>query len=54
MVEKEILATVLEKAKLIRAGKEKNYKEGVDGGEKIRRHQYDRFAIITFEKQIRK
>jgi len=25
----------------------------VDGGEKIRRHQYDRFAIITFEKQIK-
>lgn len=36
-----------------RAGKEKKYPEGVDGDEKIRRHQYDRFAIITFEKQIK-
>ena len=53
LVEKEILTTVLEKAKLIRAGKEKRYTEGMDGGEKIRRHQYDRFALICFEKQIK-
>jgi glyoxylase-like metal-dependent hydrolase (beta-lactamase superfamily II) len=54
MVPKQVLATVLEKAKAIRAGKEKNYKEGVDGGEKIRRYQYDNFAIVCFEKQIKK
>ena len=48
-----LLAACLEKAKLIRAGKEKNYKEGMDGTQKIRRHQYDNFAIITFEKQIK-
>jgi hypothetical protein len=53
MVDKSVLTTVLEKAKLIRAGKEKTYTEGVDSGEKIRRHQYDNFAIITFEKQIK-
>jgi glyoxylase-like metal-dependent hydrolase (beta-lactamase superfamily II) len=53
MVEKEILATVLEKAKLIRAGKEKKYTEGKEGSEKIRRHQYEMFAIITYEKQIK-
>jgi glyoxylase-like metal-dependent hydrolase (beta-lactamase superfamily II) len=53
MVPKVVLKTVLEKAKLIRAGKERTYKEGVDEGEKIRRHQYDNFAIITFEKQIK-
>jgi hypothetical protein len=45
---------VLEKAKLIRAGKENKFIEGFDGGEKIRRHQYDNFAIITFEKQIKR
>jgi glyoxylase-like metal-dependent hydrolase (beta-lactamase superfamily II) len=52
-VEKKILVTVLEKVKLIRAGKEKNYTEGMDDGEKIRRHQYEMFAIITSEKQIK-
>jgi hypothetical protein len=53
LVEKEILAKVLEKAKLIRAGKEKKYTKGTEGNEKIRRHQYERFAIITYEKQIK-
>jgi len=53
LVEKEILATVLEKAKLIRSGKEKKYTEGMEGSEKIRRHQYETFAIITSEKQIK-
>ncbi len=53
LVEKEILLTVLEKAKSIRAGKEKNYKEGVDNGHSIRRYQYDRFAIVCSVDQIK-
>ena len=50
MVEKDILKVVLEKAKSIKAGKEMNFKEGIDNGKKIRRYQYDRFALITDEK----
>jgi len=53
MVDGKILKVVLEKAKSIRVGKEKKYTEGVDDGEKIRRYQYDNFAIICFEKQIK-
>jgi glyoxylase-like metal-dependent hydrolase (beta-lactamase superfamily II) len=49
LVEKEILKTVLEKARLIKAGKEKNFKEGISSGKKIRRYQYERFALITDE-----
>jgi glyoxylase-like metal-dependent hydrolase (beta-lactamase superfamily II) len=53
LVGKEILQIVLEKAKSIKAGKEKNYKEGVDNGRAIRRYQYDRFAIVCAVDQIK-
>ncbi len=45
-VEKEILREVLKSVKDIRAGKAKKYIEGMDGDIKIRRYNYERFAII--------
>ncbi len=46
LVEKDILRLALEKAKAIKAGKEKKYTVGHDEGREIRRYQYERFAII--------
>ncbi len=46
-VEKEVLRDVLKAVEIIREGKEKKYIEGIDGNIKIRRYNYERFAIIT-------
>jgi glyoxylase-like metal-dependent hydrolase (beta-lactamase superfamily II) len=46
-VEKEILREVLKAVEDIRAWKAKKYIEGMDGDIKIRRYNYERFAIIT-------
>jgi glyoxylase-like metal-dependent hydrolase (beta-lactamase superfamily II) len=53
LVDKNILRIVLEKAKAIRAGTEKNYRESVDKDRIIRRYQYDRFAIVCAIDQIK-
>jgi len=45
-VEKNMLERVLEAAREIRAGKAKHV-EGTDGGIRIRRYEYPRFAITT-------
>lgn len=45
-IEKEVLERVLNAVEEIKSGKGK-YIEGVDGGVKIRRYDYDRFSIIT-------
>ena len=47
LVEKDILLEVLKAAENIKAGTEKWYSEGISSGKKIRRYQYDRFALIT-------
>ncbi|MBS7619801.1 MBL fold metallo-hydrolase [Candidatus Bathyarchaeota archaeon] len=45
-IEKEVLKNVLKAVEEIKEGKGR-YVEGVEGGIKIRRYNYDRFSIIT-------
>jgi glyoxylase-like metal-dependent hydrolase (beta-lactamase superfamily II) len=46
-IEKSILSRVLRVAEGIKAGTERGYIEGMDGGTRIRRYNYQRFSIIT-------
>ena len=50
LVEKEVLVDLLRAAADIKEGRGSNYTEGTGYGKRIRRYQYDRFALITDEK----
>ncbi|MFH0850916.1 MAG: MBL fold metallo-hydrolase, partial [Candidatus Bathyarchaeota archaeon] len=50
LVEKEVLVDLLRAAEDIKVGRALGYTEGTGYDKKIRRYQYDRFALITDEK----